>query len=284
VSALTVGADAAGLAGAASAPPGPRNVLPAVHPISAADALHRDERVIRHRRPARLSANLEDLRMSFALSQRRPDRHPVGLLIVVGLHVVLAAALLSAKLQQTPPRETFVPLQPIDEPVKPPPPRPVEPPPPTTALPKTAIVVPVIDSVEPPPDAIVVEKNDDKPLPPAVQVASIGPDDDTVHKPARIEPRAARISAGAAQCHPEYPAAAQRAGATGSTRIRFTVDALGHIAGSQILHASGSTREHRLMDQAAAAALARCPVQVGTDDQGRPVGTTTDVEYVWSLN
>jgi len=222
--------------------------------------------------------------MSFALSQRRTDRHRVGLLIVVGLHVVLAAALLSARLQQTPRHEAFVPLQPIDEPVKPPPPKPIEPPPPATALPKTAIVVPVVDSVEPPPDTIVVEKHDDKPLPPPVQVASIGPDDDPVRKPARIEPRAARIDAGAAQCHPEYPAAAQRAGVTGSTRIRFTVDALGRIAGSQILHASGSTREHRLMDQAAAAALAKCPVEVGTDESGRPVGTTTDVEYVWSLN
>ncbi len=221
--------------------------------------------------------------MSLALSQRRTDRHPVGLLIVVGLHVVLAAALLSAKLQQTPPRETFVPLQTLDEPVKPPPPKPTEPPPPTTALPSTTIVVPpVIETVQPPPDTIVVDRKVD--TAPPIVVASVGTDDDAVHKPVRIEPRAARIDAGAAQCHPEYPAAAQRAGATGSTRIRFTVDALGRIAGSRILHASGSTREHRLMDQAAAAALAQCPVQVGTDEQGRPVGTTTDVEYVWSLN
>ncbi|MFL6625106.1 MAG: TonB family protein [Vitreoscilla sp.] len=220
--------------------------------------------------------------MSLALSPRRTDRHPVGLLIVVGLHVVLAAALLSVKLQQSPPRETFVPLQPLDEPVKPPPPKPTEPPPPTTALPRTTIVVPpVIETVEAPPDTIVVDRKADTPPP---VVASVGTDDDGVHAPVRIEPRAARINAGAAQCHPEYPAAAQRAGATGSTRIRFTVDALGRIAGSRILHSSGSTREHRLMDQAAAAALAQCPVQVGTDEQGRPVGTTTDVEYVWSLN
>lgn len=221
--------------------------------------------------------------MSFALSQRRTDRHPVGLLIVVGLHVVLAAALLSARLPQSPPHETFVPLQPIDEPVKPPPPKPKEPPPPTTPLPRTTIIVPpvIIETVDPPPDTIAVDRKVDT-SPPVV--ASVGTDADAVHQPVRVEPRAARIQAGAAQCHPDYPAAAQRAGATGSTRIRFTVDALGRIAGSQILHASGSTREHRLMDQAAAAALARCPVQVGTDEQGRPVGTTTDVEYVWSLN
>jgi protein TonB len=228
------------------------------------------------------AANLEDLRMSFALSQRRTDRHPVGLLIVVGLHVALGAAFLSAKLQRDPPHEIFV-MKPIDEPVKPPPPPPVELPPPPRVLPHDTIVVPKVDLVEPPPpDTIVVEKRDDTPPQPPVQVASIGLD--VPRQAPRIEPRAAHINAGAAQCHPEYPATAQRAGATGSTRIRFTVDALGRIAGSQILHASGPTREHRLMDQAAAAALALCPVQVGTDDQGRPVGTTTDVEYVWSLN
>ena len=36
------------------------------------------------------------------------------------------------------------------------------------------------------------------------------------------------------------------------------------------------------MDKAAADALAQCPVQVGTDEMGRPVGTTTDVDYVWT--
>jgi len=221
--------------------------------------------------------------MSHALSQRRAHRHPVGLLIVVGLHVALAAVLLSARLKTSPPEPPFVPLQPIDEPVKPPPPRPIEPPPPTPVLPRSVIVVPEDIPVDRPPETIVVEKTDKPVAPPPVQVASLG-GDDAVYKPARIEPRAARIDARAAQCHPEYPAAAQRAGATGSTRIRFTVDALGRIAGSQILHASGSTREHRMLDQAAVSALAQCPVQVGTDEQGRPMGTTTDVEYVWSLN
>jgi len=221
--------------------------------------------------------------MSHALSQRRAHRHPVGLLVVVGLHVALAAVLLSAKLKASPPDAPFVPLQPIDEPVKPPPPKPIEPPPPSPVLPRSVIVVPEDIKIDPTPDTIVVEKTDKSATQPPVQLASLGGDDDTVHT-ARIEPRAARIDARAVQCHPEYPAAAQRAGATGSTRIRFTVDALGRIAGSQILHASGATREHRMLDQAAAAALARCPVQVGTDDQGRPVGTTTDVEYVWSLD
>ena len=40
--------------------------------------------------------------MNFALSQRRTDRHPVGLLVVIGLHVLLAAVLLSARLTAGP--------------------------------------------------------------------------------------------------------------------------------------------------------------------------------------
>ena len=221
--------------------------------------------------------------MSFALSQRRTDRHPVGLSVVIGLHVVLAAVLVSAKLQRPPAREASISMRPVDEPVKPPPPRPIDLPPPPNVLPRTVLVLPQDILTDPPPPDTPRGVPDDGRKPQPVVIASAGTDPPPASVP-HVHARPARLDAGAAQCRPDYPAAAQRAGATGSTRIRFTVDALGRIAGSQILHASGPTREHRLMDQAAAAALARCPVQVGTDEQGRPVGTTTDVEYVWSLN
>jgi protein TonB len=117
-----------------------------------------------------------------------------------------------------------------------------------------------------------------------VVVAAIEDDDNPAHDPVRVPARAARINAGAAQCRPEYPAAAQRAGVTGTSRIRFSVDASGRVTGSRILQSSGPTRENRLLDKAAAQALAQCPVQVGTDEMGRPVGATTDVDYVWTLN
>ena len=221
--------------------------------------------------------------MNFALSQRRTDRHPVGLLIVVGLHVVLAAALLSARLVKGPSEPPPIDLRPLD-PVKPAQPTPVDLPRPQQAVlhpplvtPPTQIVVETTpDAIAAPPDA------GDQP----VIVASLGPGDDHAvrEQPARATPRPARIDAGAARCRPEYPAAAQRAGATGTTKIRFSVDAAGRISGSQILQSSGSTRENRMMDKAAAEALAQCPVQVGTDESGRPTGTTTDVVYVWSLN
>jgi len=223
--------------------------------------------------------------MNFALSQRRTDRHPVGLFIVVGLHVLLAVALVSAKLATTPSH------------VEPPVVRPLDPTPPVhkepTALPKVEqtlprqqpLVIPTLPIVPDPVRDTVTGKTDDRLTRTDVDGPSRG-DDDTVHQPAlpRFTPRHASLNAGAAQCRPSYPAAAQRAGATGVSRLRFNVDAQGHIGGVQILQSSGATREHRLMDRAAAEALAQCPATPGTDEQGHPVGGTADVEYVWSLD
>ena len=221
--------------------------------------------------------------MNFALPQHPTDRHPVGLAIVIGLHVLLAAVLVAARLPRTPSEPPPIALTPLD-PVKPPKIEPkVLPDPVRPRLPQLVIPTPPIP-INPTPD-VIVARVDDHPPKTEVSVDLGGKhDDDTVHQVARVLARAARIDAGAAQCRPEYPAAAQRAGATGVTRIRFTVDAGGRIAGSQILQASGSSRENRLMDKAAADALAQCPVQVGTDETGRAVGTTTDVEYVWKLD
>jgi periplasmic protein TonB len=221
--------------------------------------------------------------MSFALSQHGTDRHPVGLLVVIGMHALLAAVLVSAKLARAPGEPPPVVLTPLD-PVQPVPRKPQPlPEPAKPQLRPPLLVEPPLVKTDPVPDAIPA-KIDDHAGPPTVVASLGGHEDDTVHDVARALVRAAHIDAGATQCRPEYPAAAQRTGATGVTRIRFSVDASGRIAGSQILRSSGSSREHRMMDRAAAEALAQCPVQVGTDEMGRPVGTTTDVEYVWTLN
>ena len=220
--------------------------------------------------------------MSLALSPHRTDRHPVGLFIVIGLHAVLAAALMTARLARQPSEPPPIALTPLD-PVQPVQRKPSVLPEPAKPRLHTLVIDPVIPVVEPPPDVIVAPP-DDHTVKPDIVVSVDRRGDDVVHTAARVLARLARIDAGAAQCRPEYPGAAQRTGATGVTRIRFTVDANGRVVGSEILAPSGPTREHRLMDRAAAEALARCPVQVGTDDMGRPVGTTADVEYVWTLN
>ncbi len=222
--------------------------------------------------------------MNFALSQRRPDRHPVGLVVVIGLHAVLAAVLVAARLPRAPSEPPPIALTPLD-PVRPVEPKPQKlPDPARQTLPTLVIPPPIIPTELPPPDAVVAKVDEYPQKNDLVADLSGRHDDDAVHNVARVLAHAAHINAGAAQCRPDYPAAAQRSGATGVTRIRFSVDASGRIAGSQILQSSGPSREHRLMDKAAAEALAQCPVQVGTDEMGRPLGTTTDVEYVWTLN
>lgn len=220
--------------------------------------------------------------MNFALSQRRTDRHPIGLLIIVGLHMVLAGALLSARLQTG----AVAPHDVTMAPVAPPPPVPTKPialPIPTTTRPPVLLapVPPIPDETA---DAIQVARIDETVVQPPVAVASAQGDDNTVHDLIRVLAHPAHINAGAAQCRPDYPAAALRAGVTGVSRIRFTVDASGKVSAAQILQSSGATRENRLLDKAAADALAQCPVTVGTDERGRPVGATTNVDYVWTLD
>jgi protein TonB len=219
--------------------------------------------------------------MNYALSQPRSNRHPVGLMVVVGLHVVLAGALLSAKLKAPDAPPANIELRPMDEPKK----IKTEPlvlPPASQPIIKINTVIPVIE-VDHPPDAPVVVKSDDKPVDKQepTLVASIG---NKVAEPVRVTPHHGSLNASSEKCRPDYPASALRLGVTGTTRIRFSVDAAGHILGAQILQASGLSRENRTLDLAAATALAKCPVTLGNDDQGRAVPFTTDVDYVWALN
>jgi protein TonB len=82
---------------------------------------------------------------------------------------------------------------------------------------------------------------------------------------------------------PEYPAAAARAEATGTTKIRFIVDAEGKVSKADVERGSGTSREHRLLDRTAVDALSKCRFRPGTDEHGKPMGGTTVVEYVWKL-
>ncbi len=85
-------------------------------------------------------------------------------------------------------------------------------------------------------------------------------------------------------CRPEYPAAALRAHATGQTRVRFVVDADGTPRDSEIIGASGSTREHLLLDNAARAVLARCPFAPAVSDAGAPVSSAIEISYSWRID
>ena len=96
------------------------------------------------------------------------------------------------------------------------------------------------------------------------------------------------VIANASACAPrpeDYPPAAQRAEATGTTVIRFTVGSDGKLAGApQIVRSAGATREHKSLDRLAVTKLSECRFTPGADENGKPVGASFDVEYVWKLD
>ncbi len=95
--------------------------------------------------------------------------------------------------------------------------------------------------------------------------------------------RAARIESTDPACQPAYPAAALKAGVTGTTKVRFVVSAAGQVTQAEIVRPSGPTLEHRLLDYAFEQALASCPYVPGVDWKGRAVGGTINATHVWQL-
>ena len=218
-----------------------------------------------------------------ASTAERPNLAGIG--IVALLHVLLGYALVSGLARQVvqvikAPLETHL----LDEVKPPPPPEPPPPAPPQKVAPPPAFVPPAevtpppqvqptisASVAEPPPAPVAIT-----PAAPVVEAPPAPPSPPRAAVPARLE---------VASCEkPDYPAAALRAEATGVTKIRFAVDAQGHVVSAELDGASGATREHRLLDRSAIEALSRCRFKPGTDEAGRPVGSTAVVSYVWKTD
>ncbi len=229
--------------------------------------------------------------MDFAEQQRRPGKHLVSFGIVVGLHLVLGWAMLTGLAQRMvdvikAPIETKI----IEE-VKPPPPPPPEnlPPPPKFAPPPPSFVPPPEVVVNPPPTPAPVITTTTVAPPPAV--VTIAPAPRPEAPPAPPAPAAPRRAVSPAalnvqSCAPtgeDYPPAALRAEATGTTRIRFTIDATGKMTNSEVVRSAGPSREHRALDRVALTKLSECRFRPGTDENGNPMGGSTEVEYVWKI-
>jgi protein TonB len=224
----------------------------------------------------------------YASQQRKPGKHVVGIGIVVLMHILLGWALVSGLARKVVeviknPIETKI----IEE-VKPPPPPPENlPPPPKFAPPPPSFVPPpevVVNQPQPAP-TITTTTVAPPPAPVTIAPAPAPAAPPAVAAPAQAPPRL--TSADARQCAPtadDYPPAAQRAEATGTTVIRFTVDATGKLTSADVVRSAGPSREHRLLDRVAQTKLAECKFTPGRDASGQAIGGSFNVEYVWKLN
>jgi TonB family protein len=84
-------------------------------------------------------------------------------------------------------------------------------------------------------------------------------------------------------CSPQYPPEAFHAHATGTTGVRLAVDAEGRVTDSELIGASGPTAEHRQLDAAARASIARCRFKPATSASGEPQAATANVQYRWRI-
>ncbi len=229
--------------------------------------------------------------MDYAQQQRNPGKHVVGIGIVLALHLVLGWALVNGLAQRLvevirAPIETKI----IEE-VKPPPPPPPEnlPPPPKFAPPPPSFVPPPEVNVNPPPTpAPTITTTQVAPPPAPVTVSPVQPAVTAPPAPPAPPKAVARPAlANASSCAPgpdDYPAAAKRADATGTTKIRFSVGPDGKMASAEIVKSAGSSREHKMLDRVALSKLSECSFKPGVDENGKPAGGSFDVEYVWKLS
>lgn len=223
--------------------------------------------------------------MNYAEQLRVPGSgHSTGLAVVVTLHLLLGWALLHGLGTRVvdilkPPVDIEVVKQ-VQTP--PPPPVPALPQPKSTMPP--VYIAPLPDEVrmtapqEPTITANREGSSEARPWADSPNTAPVAPPQPR----AVAKPAIANVQA----CAPgsdDYPAAARRAEATGLTRLRFTIDAAGALVRSEIVKSAGLTREHRLLDKVAESKLAGCHFTAGIDENGRAIGGTFEVDYVWKL-
>jgi protein TonB len=223
--------------------------------------------------------------VDFAESQRRPGKHPVGLIIVIVLHLLLGWALLSGLARKVvevvkAPIETKI----IEE-VKPPPPPPPEnlPPPPKNLPPPPAFVPPpevqvaqpqaptiTTTNVQPPPQGEDQPGRSGRAGASGPARTARGPPGDRRHQ--RLRAQGVRLPAGCRprQRHRHHPCAFHRG------RFRQAVEG----RGGEVVGPVPRTPHARSRRGGQAQ---RVLVPPGIDDNGHPVGGTFEFEYVWTL-
>lgn len=227
--------------------------------------------------------------MNYAEQQRDPGKHAVGIGIVIVMHILLGWALVNG-LARTVIEVIKGPIETkIIEETKPPPPPPENlPPPPKFAPPPPSFVPPpevVVNAPPTPAPAITATTIAPPPAPPVAIAPAQAPVAEAPPAPPRV---AARPAIGnVSTCAPkgdDYPAIAIKEEATGTTKVRFTVDASGKLASAEVVKSAGASRAHKALDRVAVQKLSECTFRPGIDETGKAVGGTFDVEYVWKLS
>jgi protein TonB len=139
-----------------------------------------------------------------------------------------------------------------------------------------------IETPPPPAPTITVQTTPPPPAPPVAIAPPPAPEPPAPAPaaPARVAPQ---VNFNNDCTKPSYPPAAARAEATGVVRIKVTVGVDGRASATEIAKSSGPSREHKLLDRAAEAAIRdTCKFKPGTVD-GKPEPLTTFVEYDWKL-
>lgn len=226
-----------------------------------------------------------------AFVPRASGAHRAGFVVVLGLHLLIGLALLyglahTALAPSKPPIVLAKPLPPIDEPE---PQLPMDLPRPHRAVLQNSWV-PVPD------DPIMLPQQQGPTITASREtVADPGPSTGErtgIAQPAPLPHPAPRMAAqpvisNVQACAPtadDYPVSARRAEAAGTTRLRFTVSAAGALVGSEIVRSAGPSRDHKLLDRIAQTKLAGCSFGAGVDENGRAIGGTFEVDYVWKLD
>jgi protein TonB len=214
-----------------------------------------------------------------AWSPEAPSRSWRGLLLVLGLHAVLFAALywgLGSALVRSAPKVVMAQLMqaPVSEP-EPPTSQPKMPEPPAAKP-----LPPVVPSV---PQRVESAVAPDTPLAAASPepVLAASPVPAVVQAPAAVVPPVrvpAALQASGRCKKPEYPVLSRRKEEQGTVLLQFLIGVDGQVLESKILKSSGFTR----LDDAARMALAQCQFQPGSVD-GTPEPSWANVKYIWKL-
>lgn len=98
----------------------------------------------------------------------------------------------------------------------------------------------------------------------------------------RVQPVLAKVKAVAdfSSCaKPVWPASSLKAEHTGTVTLSFKVGPNGRVNDSRVKKSSG----HVLLDQAAREGIMQCRFKPGMEN-GKPVSSWMDMQYVWMLN